>query len=77
MRGWLRDMVCGHRDVFGAILDVFGLGGGAGRVCAACVSQVVPPPVTCNLWCTSREEKVTHMTPCVMLLSQLSHSVSA
>jgi hypothetical protein len=30
----------GHGDVFGAVLDMFGLGGGAGRVCAVCVSQV-------------------------------------
>jgi hypothetical protein len=30
----------GNGDVFGAVLDVFGLGGGAGCVCAVCVPQV-------------------------------------
>ena len=30
----------GNGEVFGAVLDVFGLGGGAGHVCAICVSQV-------------------------------------
>jgi hypothetical protein len=40
MRGWLRIWRVGHGDVFGAILDLFGLGGGAGRVCALCLSQV-------------------------------------
>jgi hypothetical protein len=30
----------GHGDVFGAILDVFGLGGHAGCICTVCISQV-------------------------------------
>ena len=48
--GWVRRL--GEGDVPGALLDVFGLGSGAGRVCAVCAAEALVCMLA-HCWCTT------------------------